>query len=265
MKTITIEALLRWAYCEELPKAETATVEIGTAVMGSSWDAVAQQGVLLCETVSDGRINSYGVVPVLAWYGQEPHEDAFAVHRAVGELASLDLDVPEGWAPLAGLGLSEEEQDEALRRAMPRLASQNDAGVWRLCGKPAELLRRHAILGGAPHWEAEAPTARFVTVQGKPAWFRKVSQTIRGKVHWIEVDGYNKRSGRPYADAYRKTVLDPDPAQAAIDRAEYEVWHASLAYLAEVLSEPGLLSAHRVLPPAAPARPWEEEIVPLTA
>ncbi len=65
-------------------------------------------------------------------------------------------------------------ESEALRRAMPRLASQNDAGVWRLRGKPAELLRRHAILGGAPHWEAETPTARFVTVQGKPAWFRKV-------------------------------------------------------------------------------------------
>lgn len=264
MKTVTIEALLRWAYCEELPKAQPEGGGIAVA-MGGGWDAVSRFGELLCETVGDGRVSRYGVVPVSTWFGQEPHPDALAVHHAVGEIASLDLDVPEGWTPLAGLGLADDEQAEALRRAMPRIAVRNDAGVWRLRGKPAELLRRHAILGGAPHWQAEVPKARFVMAHGKPAWFRKVSQTIRGKVHWFEVDGYNKRSGRPWPDAYRKTVLEPDPALAAIDRAEYEVWYAALTYLAEVLAEPGTLTAHRVLPPEAVARPWEAEAVSKTA
>lgn len=256
MKTIGIEALLSWAYCEELPKAETASVEIGSAVMGSSWDSVSRQGELMAAMVSDGRLNSYGVVPLSAAYGAPPHPDAFVVHRCVGELAGMDLELPEDWSPLDGLGLAPSEQADAVARAMPRLATlQGDRLRLRL--KPVELVRRNAILRSAPSWEFERPKARFVMLHGKPAWFRKVPvEGAFGQLHEQEVDGYNPKAKRPYPTAYRKTVLDPDPALAVLDRAEYEVWHAALGILTDSLNASGELTAHIVRPTKRPARPW---------
>jgi hypothetical protein len=259
MKTIGIEAFLRWVYREELPKAEapgTGAALISESLSGG-WDAVSRQGELMTECVSDGRVNSYGVVPLSAWYGAAPHDDALAAHRAVSELALMDLAVPEGWSPLGVLGLSDEEEAAAVQRAMPRVAWPDETGVWRRRFKPAELIRRFAILGGAPCWEAERPKARYVSAHGKPLWFRMVAETIRGKSFEREVDGFNPRSRRPFPDAYRKTILDPDPALAAVERAEYEVWHAALCLLVEMLNEPGLLIGHVVLAPTCPARPWE--------
>lgn len=259
MKTIGIEAFLRWVYREELPKAEAA----GTGSMlisdmfGGGWDAVSRQGELMTECVSDGRVNSYGVVPLPAWYGEPPHPDAHAAHRAINDLSKMDFDVPDGWAKLVGLGLSEDEADDAVRRAMPRIASAKAEGGWQLRFKPAELIRRHAILGDAPCWQSDKPKARFVTMRGMPAWFRMIEVTnALGRFEQREVDGFNPRSRRPYADAYRKTILDPDPAQAAIERAEYEVWHAAMCLLVEILNEPGVLQSHRLGAPLAPAHPW---------
>lgn len=256
MKTIGIEAFLSWAYCEELPKAEATTVEIGSAVMGSCWDAVSRQGELMADTVSDGRLNSYGVVPLSASYGAPPHPDAFVLHDHVKLLAGMDLDLPGEWSPLEGLGLSEGEQADAVARAMPRIAIlQGDR--LRLRFKPVELLRRFAILRSAPSWDFERPKARFVMLHGKPAWFRKVPiEGAFGQLHEQEVDGYNPKAKRPYVGAYRKTVLDPDPALAAIDRAEYEVWHAALGLVVESLRASGDLRGHVVVPSSRPARPW---------
>lgn len=257
MKTIEIEALLSWAYCEELPKAETAGV--GGAFIetyGGGWDAVSRQGELMADMVSDGRLNSYGVVPLAASYGAPPHPDAFVVHGAVGRLAGMDLDLPAGWSPLQGLGLSEEEQADAVARAMPRIAIL-DGERLRLRFKPVELVRRHAILRSAPSWEFERPKARFVMLHGKPAWFRKVPvEGAFGRLYEQEVDGYNPRAKRPWPGAYRKTVLDPDPTLAVVDRAEYEVWHAALGLLVDMLTSEGELSAHAVKGSARAARPW---------
>lgn len=265
MKTIGIEAFLTWAYREELPKAEAPGSGEGAIAMGNGWDSVAQQGELMAECVSDGRPNSYGVIPLSAWYGSPPHPDAFAAHAAVCELAKVELDIPDGWAPLSCLGLTPEEADDAVRRALPRVATRQ-GDVWRLRCKPAELVRRFAILGDAPCWQVEAPKRRLVTVSGKPAWFRMVEATTHiGRIELREVSGYNVRAKRPYPGAYRKTVLEPDPAFAVIERAEYEVWHAALGLLVEVLSEPGLLVAHQLLPTLAPSRPWENSSASNTA
>lgn len=264
MKTIGIEAFLRWVYREELPKAEAPGT--GAALIaetfGGGWDAVSRQGELMTECVSDGRVNSYGVVPLPAWYGEPPHPDAYAAHKAISELGKMDFGVPADWAPLAGLGLSPEEEQDAVRRAMPRIASASADGTWCLRFKPAELIRRHAILGDTPCWEAEVPKARFVSANGKPLWFRMVEITNHlGRVEQREMDGRNPRTRRPYADAYRKTILTPDPAQAAIERAEYEVWHAALGLLVEILNEPGALLSHQLGAPLTPARPWEVRVL----
>jgi hypothetical protein len=258
MRTIGIEAFLAWAYREELPKAEAgAGAAFTDAVISSGgWDAVSRQGELMAETVRDGRLNSYGVIPLPALYGAPPHEDALTLHRHVGELAKMDLDVPDGWSPLQGLGLAPEEERDAIARAMPRIATvQEDR--WRLRFKPVELVRRYAILGGCPAWEAQVPKARYVEAHGKALWFRIIMvEGAFGRLYEREVDGFNERSRRPYPGAYRKTVLDPDPASAAIDRAEYEVWHAALGLLVQELNASGALVAHRIAPSQRAARPW---------
>ncbi|MEO1110559.1 MAG: hypothetical protein AAFX90_21860, partial [Pseudomonadota bacterium] len=67
-KQIDIEKLLKWAYCEELPKGGAHG---GGAVSYSSWCAVA--GLAELGTLIDD--NSYGVVPDLTSSG-EPDPDA---------------------------------------------------------------------------------------------------------------------------------------------------------------------------------------------
>lgn len=268
MRTIGIEAFLAWVYREELPKAEAPGTgaalsaamfgeEASSAAFGAGgWEAVSRQGELMAETVSDGRVNSYGVVPLPAWYGAPPHDDAFTAHRFVRDLARMDLGLPEGWSPLQGLGLSAQEERAAIARAMPRIAVE-EGDRWRLHFKPVELVRRFAILGGCPHWEAEVPKARFVELHGKPQWFRIIMEEgAFGRLYEREVDGFNARSRRPFPGAYRKTFLDPDPMGTVIERAEYEVWHAALAMLAGDLNASGELIAHRISPSQRLARPW---------
>ncbi|WP_100962620.1 hypothetical protein [Bosea sp. FBZP-16] len=259
MRTIGIEAFLGWVYREELPKAEAPGTGAGlsSAMFGAGgWDAVSRQGELMADMVSDGRVNSYGVVPLSAWYGAPPHEDAFTAHRFVGELAQMDLVLPDDWSPLQGLGLSPQEERAAVARAMPRIAVEH-GDRWRLHFKPVELVRRYAILGGCPPWEAQVPKARFVELHGKPQWFRIIMvEGAFGRLYEREVDGYNARSKRPYPGAYRKTYLEPDPMGAVIERAEYEVWHAALAGLTEDLNASGELIDHRISMSDRSARPW---------
>lgn len=254
MKTIGIEAFLSWAYREELPKALATSADIGPAC-SSMWGAIGGWADSLGALVSDGRPNSYGVMAT-SFTVSAPHDDAIAAHAAVIGLDSWDLDMPDDWDPLTDLGLGEHERLDAVTRALPRILV-DVGGQMRHRQRPGELVRHHAIMRNTPVWQAEVPKARFVSAYGKPLWFRMITETIRGIDYQREVDGFNPKSRRPYPGAYRKTVLDPDPALAAADRAEYEVWHAALGMLVEVLNAPGYLKAHRLVGPAAPARPWE--------
>lgn len=259
MKTIGIEAFLSWAYREELPKAEAGTGQALTGALGGTlaggWDAVSRQGELMAETVRDGRVNAFGVLPLSIDCGP-PHPDALVAHKAVSALDRWDIGLPEDWDPLADMHLSEADRRDAVARAMPRIVVGRE-GVARFRQRPAELVRHHAIMRSAPGWEAQAPVSKFVLgANGKPAWFRRVTATEGMTTFEREVDGFNPRSQRPWPGAYKKTYLDPDPAFAAADRAEYEVWHAALAQVCETLAE-AALSDHRVLPSARPGRPWE--------
>ena len=249
MRRIGIEAFLAWAYRDELPKAGRPGDAAPALGFGGGWEAVSRQGELMAETVSDGRPNAYGVVPLGAVYGaDEPHPDALAAHAAVIGLGGLAVAMPEGWAPLADLGLTDEEATAAVGRAWPQ--------VRRLARQAGELARRFAILGGEPDWRAEPPKRRLVEMRGRPAWFRRIGVAgAFGEINEMEVDGYDARAGRPYPDAYRRTELHPDPALVVVDRAEYEVWRAALTLIVGALE--GRLSAHVVTDCAAPARPWE--------
>ena len=74
MKRMEIEALLKWAYCEELPKADAEMK--GAEHVPSGWSAVSTYAQLL--TVIDD--NRYGVLPALSIEPGDPHPEAIAVH-----------------------------------------------------------------------------------------------------------------------------------------------------------------------------------------
>jgi hypothetical protein len=252
-----IEALLRWAYRDELPK-EAAGSGIGPIGCASAWGGVERYGELM--TLIDAPENRWGVVPIGG--SETPHPDAVRIGEAVLALDGYEVTLPDGWEPLAdlrGLGPDGERLlDACVVRAWDRvtmLAADGRARVLR--EKISGLVRRCAILGRAPCWEADAPRVETVKGErGRERWFRRVVLTdMHGMPYEAEVDGYDHRAKRPYADAYRKHVLEPDPLDAAIGRAQYEVWVAALDLLAAELA--GRLEAFEPLPANHPARPWE--------
>jgi len=207
-----------------------------------------------------------------------PHPDALAVHAAVAGLGDMTVRIPDGWEPLVDLvgpgGLREAEAASATVRGIGRVVVTDADGdrIWRE-GLVA-LVRRYAVLGSRPDWRAELPERRvMVGANGKPKWFRRTSVwsgavddagnaiAEMGCWHEIEVDGFDGKQQRPYPDAYSKELLEPDPALAVEERAEWEAWRAAVAWLAEQLNGVGedglpLLVAHRLEPFCESSRPW---------
>ncbi|MDQ0349749.1 hypothetical protein [Ancylobacter vacuolatus] len=265
MKTTTdIEDLLIWAYRTELPKVPAAPT--GPAAHGAGWASMSLFGKL--GTVIDDRDvrNVYGVTPDRMATGG-PHADALAIDRVVAELDGLHLDVPAGWWPFADMAPADgwgEAGAKVISDALDRLAVPGEDGGLRFKTSPGWLVRKHAMMGTVPDWEAEPIEYRYVRGDngGHPKWFmkRKVPQTVNGEIigyNEHEVDGWCASRRRAYPGAYRKMELVPSPVHAACDRAEYEVWHAALTALASMLGES--LDAHRATGPARAARPWEPE------
>lgn len=272
MKTIGIEALLRWAYCEELPKAEAIGGAVGAAgprTPGNHWGRAGEMRSLLA--IVDATYNRFGVVvdPLAL---EPPHPDAIIVGETVAEVAGLDLDLPEGWCPLgdfvAAGAMTAEEAAAATVRGLARVL-RVDADGRRAAGERlVRLVMRHAVQGGAPAWEEEPPERKLVSSHGKPKWFRMTQvwvgavdgegNAIEGMGRWVdvEVDGFNPKRRMPWPDAYQKHVFDPDPADAVVARAEYELWRAALAFLAADLA--GRLTAHVVTDSPRAVMPWVE-------
>lgn len=262
MKTsMDIEDLLIWTYRVELPKVPAAPA--GPARHGPGWASMSAFGKL--GTVIDDRDvrNVYGVTPDRLATGG-PHADALAIDRAVAELDGLHLDVPEGWWPFADMAPADgwgEAGAKAVSDALDRLAVRGADGGLRFKASPSWLVRKHAMMGTVPDWEAEPIEYRQVRgANGKARWFvmHTVAQTVNGEIIGYaehEVEGWCASRRRPFPGAYHKMELAPSPVYAACDRAEYEVWQAALTALAEMLGES--LDAHRVTGPKRAARPWE--------
>lgn len=255
--TIDIEDLLVWAYRTELPKAQvdTGRLPLPRLQKPSMWSgstAVADLG----QRVD----NMWGVVPDQSATG-EPHPDAIMVAEAVASLDVTWLDVPEGWWPFGDMAGPEEWGELGagiLADAMERISHVGEDGVRRFKASPAKLVRRYAVMGDCPVWESDiVPKMRTVrTATGQNAWFvmRSIPVEAGGFIE-VEQDGFNPSRRRPYPGAYQKHELSPSPFPVALDRAEYEVWHAALSLLAVELGESGL-SEHLVTGPRRPARPW---------
>lgn len=252
-KPIDIEALLKWAYCEELPKAVERQGGPLALAIGRGWAKVESYLQLL--TVID--VNRYGVVPDVGQDG-EPHPDAVEVYLAVCALEALDLDLPDAaeWQAYDDLGDLGPEGLASASKALASMVMIDADGRRRLKRTPRRLVEKHAILGGHPDWECEQPERRFVKERGKDKWFRTIMvDQADGTKREVEVEGYDQGRQRPFVDAYRKMELSPDPTEALVYRAEYEVWRAALDVLIEDLAD--VLTAHRLTPSVRTWRPWE--------
>lgn len=260
---IDIEDLLVWAYRVELPKVPA--VPVSPSALTPGWSSMGHFAELLAVVDGADVRNVFGVTPDrTALTG--PHDDALRVAAAVDALDGLLVDAPADWWPFGDMAAPDawgEVGRKVVADVLERMCVAGEAGARWFKHSPAWLVRKHAMVATCPDWEAETPEYRLVRAadgRGHARWFikRLVPQLVNGEIVAYaehEVDGYCASRKRPFPGAYHKRELVPSPFYAACDRAEYEVWHAGLAALAETLRDS--LTAYRVTGPRRAARPWE--------
>lgn len=240
VKTVDIETLLAWCYCDELPKRDW--LDVGGR---SPWEAMMAQ-LEGGQQLDDGRPSLGNRYAVLG--GSGPHPDAVLVHEAVKRLD--DPALTPVLEDAAGLVCDmppevQEAAEEALSRYAVRLAP---------------LVMRCALRKRRPDWRVDA-VPELVPVRseatGRPQWFalREVSVRSGGRMT-VEVPVTIDPKTRRYPDdAYRRFAWEPDVKLVIDSRADYQVWWGALAWLAGELD--GRLANHRVTPPGAAPWPWE--------
>jgi hypothetical protein len=252
MRTLTVEELLTWAFVHELPKGGGVD---GLANMNSAWR--------MLQASSWGKISAYAELMTLVdvdfagggnfWIDQgEPQEDALAIGEAVAGLGKCDVLFPEGWNPLADWadehGLVAPAVARTVERYLLRPSLRRAAGL-------VSMVIGCAVLGKAPDWTAEEPKARMVERGGRPAWFvRRVMRDALGRDYEMEVDGYNRRTGRRDRAAYRKYEFSDDPTGDILSRLDWQLWVRALR-LVEERVRPKLV-AHRVEGAGHLVSPW---------
>lgn len=231
MPDVTIQKLLEWAYNDELPKMVAEGSDAIGTYGGGFWDRFAELGTLV-----DAGVNGFGVVPDFGINGT-PHNDAIKVAEAVSATPSHSIH--------ASLLCPDWPEDH---RALVD---------WEVEGiNTASILISCAILRRAPDWQGDLPKRSMVLRSGRPAWFLRSVETCRltGKQTIIDKDGFNPKSGRPFAGAVRKYQLD-DTAKAVLhSRAIYYFWVSALSDLRLLLSES--LENHRIMPAGMTFSPW---------
>ncbi|MFN3250077.1 hypothetical protein [Roseibium album] len=247
---IDIENLLKWAYCEELPKADPDGFGKGLRA-GSAWQSV-ESYVQLLTKVDDNR---FGVVPTLNRMEGDPHIDAVRVHAAVRKLDGLTLDFPDDWNPLPSIAEYPRQCRMVLEAAR--------FGITNASTRPSDLVRKHALLGGCPVTNQIDPVlAPVLNGNGLPIWFQlRVEQSVDEDGRPVErkfetEDGWNRNTKTPKAGAYQKFYLDPDPTIEIISRGEYQIWRCCLSMIVEELAE--TLDKWRVVDTWRTSCPWED-------
>lgn len=254
-KPIEIKTLLAWVYGEEMSKLEAfendARLFGGVSIpSASAWDAISRLAIL------GVRVDTSGPAPdnrALIY----PDPDAVLVDEAVMRLETATIAMPDGWdalgdlAEITDLELTEAERLDAHRNgwdiAIPKGRS--------LC---AHVVRQ-ASVDRVPAWRDHGRIERRpkLGANGKPAWFRVVNEAAPGEpARPREVEGFNVKSRRPFAGAYRKHYLHPCPSLLVAARIEYQSWALALHHLARDLH--GKL-AHFEVTCGIPLWPWEAQ------
>jgi hypothetical protein len=250
-RTVEIEALLRWTYCEELPKREISSSE-------NIWDQIGEYGARGGVDVGHGAAQRYPHHGV-------PHPDALTVEQAVSALPDGTIDWQlDGRAIMGDLIALADPRPPAV----PKSGRTTRVGWWRSGSRrngsahpgatswiteavpaprqillvrslrTAALVVTHAKLGTRPDWHAEVP--RAVPVVGE-----------RGRPKLVgEAHGKNRYS----AGAYCPLRYEPSATSIAEERADYVAWWRGLSRLAKELE----LDEMRVEGPEAVEMPWGE-------
>ncbi len=189
--------------------------------------------------------------------GDPPHPDSLIVESAIGEVAALTpAPLPNGRgveaALVFGLGFGGLDAQGALDAALANVKN---------------LLLVHGRLHSRPLIRMEpSPVRAKLAENGKPGvWRREEWAEPTWQDHapdfsrTAEVAVRAKRKNSYPSGAYCKLEYEPDPQTVVNERAEYLVWRAGLAALAERLHEAGL-TAYTALPPAAAQRPWMGDV-----
>lgn len=278
-KKMPIDALIRWAYTVELPKAQArGRTFLRPEGWAMPWGAVTKTGMLGAEIDEPDIRNRYGLAPDVTAHS-DPHPDAVRLYNEVRGLDELSFDVPEDWYPLADIcpedgplapwargavirGLDEmliagpSTTEAAVSRGARSAEVVATRAPRRTLRRPvSDLIRRIAVLG-PPDTAADTPSLEVVrATNGRPRYFiRETIVTATGPVE-VEVDGYDRKRRLPKPGAYTKSYLDPDPADVVLRRAEHQVWHAACGILVTLLH--GRLEAHAAEPADFPPWPWE--------
>ena len=246
MKTLHLQKLLSWAFVEELVKGGG---EDGLNSPLSAWgafDAIAQLGVRIDR---DRGIND---LPMQLEQG-EPHADAVLVAQAVRSVAGITYKIApldellSDW-PEAERWLANPFYEEVVKRLQNRTQKQIAQSVI------AQIVT-HAVLCKTPCFSAPVPKVDFVKQNGKPLWFMKqLVLNELGREVEMEMDGYNKKSGRPFTSAYRKYVLCDNPQGDIMARIEYQFWVTALNHIFLTLN--GNMQDHRLSLFSVKSTPW---------
>ncbi|MCO5734113.1 hypothetical protein [Rhizobium sp. SSA_523] len=249
MKTVTIEGLLQWAFCQELCKVGAGSGDGLTAVASSNWEVTRDMAVL--GTIIDKSPNLYGVVPGFIEDG-EPHPDAVKVGEAVRALAGIGIDLPEGWMPFPEF----EDPYGLIAGEVERVADEVRIKGDLLSGRHlVALVTRAAILGHGPDWRCDQPSFLVVSAHGKPRWFvKKKARDAFNRIYEFEGNGYDSKRCKPVRGAYRKYELERMLRGDILSRLDWQLWQDALQQLANQLD--GNLGAHRLMPFFPNRAPW---------
>lgn len=158
-KLVDIQALLKWAYFDELPKAEIRQAK-PLRQFRERWASVADFGDYIA--ASERRSCRLFASPQRFDRWGEPHEDALVVARAVGNLDSQILDIPEDLNPFSDFFGAGAESQKLKAQIFSESKVRTRKGISKLRFKPSALVFNHTILGGCPAWQVhEEGAANF--------------------------------------------------------------------------------------------------------
>lgn len=236
-----VEALVHWAYVDELPLARLSSAE-------GIWDRI--------EDIGHGGIDvGHGAAQRYAHFGL-PHPDAHLIEAAVGKLPDLTIDWSvEGEAivgPLASMlkfgpdrkvvdkvGWYDQDSQTGAREVRwteDEPDRRRDVILVRTLSA-SMLVHKHAVMGTRPEWHADG---------ARPL------QTPARNQNGAAVVGKCYGKDRYEIGAYCPLRWSPSPLEIAVARADYLAWWRGLAMLADCLD----LGAHTLTGPAVPEMPW---------
>lgn len=248
-RRLPIEALLKWAYRDELPK-DGATSFLRPDGFGFGWGSVAKHGELLADVQEPDVRNRFGLAPDFTAL-RGPHDDAVRIWQSVQYVGGLTVEFEEDWNPLADFPKLAHRLDEFIERGLGKVS----------CSIPV-MIQRQAVLGKAPDWRSEDP--KLLTIKatnGRPQWFIKEQMQDGSEVE--TKGGLDTKTRLPKAGAYLKHYYEPKPSDVVARRAEYQIYISALEAVVDDLA--GRLDDYEPTKEGLSYYPWMDAPAPKPA